>query len=288
MVSVIIPAYNEESSIYSTINEVKNVLNSIDITQYEIIIIDDGSTDNTAKEAATTGIKIIINPHNMGYGFSLKRGITEAVYDTIIITDADSTYPFDAVADMLEQYNKGFDLVVGARTGKHYEESFLKVVLRKVLRKLVEFTAGRQIPDINSGLRVFSRDTIKPYLGRLCDTFSFTTSQTLAYMMTGKFVKYINIKYKKRQGTTKVRLLKDSVRTTQYIIEAAVYYNPLRIFMLFGILCILFSLFGIFLSLLLQIRGGYYLSIGGLLVALVIFCIGLLAVLLKQIMDKEK
>jgi glycosyltransferase involved in cell wall biosynthesis len=288
MVSIIIPAFNEEGAINNTIANVKNVLNNADIAPYEVIVIDDGSTDSTSEEARESGAAVVTNPHNMGYGFSLKRGILAATYDTIIITDADMTYPFEYTTELINQYNKGFDLVVGQRTGKHYNESLLKMLLRFLLRKLVEFTAGRKIPDINSGLRIFSKKTITSYFNRLCDTFSFTTSQTLAYMMTGKFVKYVKIPYNKRKGKTKVRLFKDTVKTTQYIIEAAVYYNPLRIFSLFSIICIILAFIGFIVSNRTGIQIGYILGIVGLSMALVVFCAGLIAVLLKQIMDRPK
>ncbi len=154
------------------------------------------------------------------------------------------TYPFTEVPKLLEEYHKGFDMVVGARTGEHYRESNLKSPLRKILKFLVEFTAGRKVPDVNSGLRVFSKTTIIAYLNHLCDTFSFTTSMTLAYMMTGKFVKYIPIPYDKREGKSKVRLFRDSLRTLQYILQAINYYNPIKIFLSFAALCIFFSIIG--------------------------------------------
>ena len=287
MISVIIPAFNEESAINATVDEAKNLFDRIDITEYEIIVVDDGSTDNTSNEAIKSGAIVITNPHNMGYGYSIKHGISIARYDTIIITDADMTYPFEYAIKLIEQKAKGFDLVVGQRTGKYYRESPLKMFLRFILRKLVEFTAGRKIPDINSGFRIFSKETIIPYFSKLCDTFSFTTSQTLAYMMTGKFVKYVEIPYNKRKGKSKVRLIKDMSRTMQYIVEAAVYYNPLRIFLLFSIICTFLALIGFVFSNRLGLQIGYFLGIGGLLMALVVFCAGLIAVLLKQIMDKS-
>ena len=97
-------------------------------------------------------------------------------------------------------------MVVGKRIG--YRESIIKTILRKILKLVVEFAAGRKIPDINSGLRIFNRDTIKEYLPHLCETFSFTTSATLAYMMNGKFVSYVPVNYGKRMGKSKVNLAK--------------------------------------------------------------------------------
>jgi hypothetical protein len=134
---------------------------------------------------------------------------------------------------------------------------------------------------------VFSKETILPYFSRLCDTFSFTTSLTLAYMMTGKFVAYTPINYYKRVEKTKVRLLRDALRTMQFIVEAIVYYNPLKIFILFSGVLILLSVFGFLSAICFSILAGYILGLSSFLLAILMFGIGLLAVLLKQIMHEK-
>lgn len=286
MVSVVIPAYNEENAIVDTIQEIRKVFEEERVKEYEIIIVNDGSSDATRERAESCGVAVVNHPHNIGYGRSLKDGIRAAQYDTIVITDADRTYPFDQAPKLLAEYEKGFDMVVGARTGAHYRESIFKSPLRKILKFLVEFTSGRKIPDINSGLRVFSKATILEYVNHLCDTFSFTTSATLAYMMTGKFVTYMEIPYEKREGQSKVRLFRDSLRTLQYILQAMNYYNPLKVFLLFAFICIFCSVIGFAMSALFDLRSGFLLGVGGLLVSLVVMCFGLIADLLKQIMNK--
>ena len=284
MVSLLIPAYNEEQSIVNTIENAKLLFKNLKIKDFEIIVINDGSTDKTKEYASKTGVKIITHPQNLGYGFSLKNGIKNAKFQTIIITDADQTYPLDEVPKLYTEYKKGFDMVVGKRIG--YKESIFKIILRKILKFVVEFAAGRRIPDINSGLRIFKKDTIKEYLPHLCETFSFTTSATLAYMMNGKFVSYVPINYGKRKGKSKVSLMRDSFKTIFYIMQTVTYYNPLKIFMLFSLVCVLFSLIGFLGSIFFNLNSGFLLGIGGLLVALITISIGLLADLLKQILSK--
>ena len=288
MISVVIPAFNEEGSIENTIKELHDVLKKMKFSRFEIILIDDGSTDNTKKITNKLNIKVISNPENIGYGFSLKRGITKAKFETVWIIDADQTYPIEEFPRLYEQYLKGFDMVIGQRTGNFYTESPLKFFLRRILKFLVEFVATKKIPDINSGMRIFNRDTIKVFFPHLSDTFSFTTSSTLAYIMNKKFVSFIPIKYKKRAGRSKVNLFKDSFKTSLGIIQCITYYNPLRIFILFSIICIFLSLMGFMGSIFLGLTSGFYLGIGGLLLSLLILCIGLLADLLKQIMDQTK
>ena len=288
MISVVIPAFNEEGSIENTIKELHDVLKKMKFSRFEIILIDDGSTDNTKKITNKLNIKVISNPENIGYGFSLKRGITKAKFETVWIIDADQTYPIEEFPRLYEQYLKGFDMVIGQRTGNFYIESPLKFFLRRILKFLVEFVATKKIPDINSGMRIFNRDTIKVFFPHLSDTFSFTTSSTLAYIMNKKFVSFIPIKYKKRAGRSKVNLFKDSFKTSLGIIQCITYYNPLRIFILFSIICIFLSLMGFMGSIFLGLTSGFYLGIGGLLLSLLILSIGLLADLLKQIMDQTK
>lgn len=286
-ISVVIPAYNEEKAISKTIEEIKRIMKENDIyEESEIIVVDDGSTDNTKEEASKHEIIILSNPKNMGYGYSLKKGIAYANNETIVIIDADLTYPFSYVPKMLQRKEKGYDLVVGARNGKYYKESILKNIFRKILKKFVEFVSGKKIKDINSGLRVFDRTTVMKYFPRLCNTFSFTTSQTLAYLMNDLTVCYVDISYNKREGKTKVKFLRDSIKSMRYILEAGVYYNPLKIFTHLTLICILLAAIGFMFSHFARINAGYILGIGGLLVSLIIFSLGILATLLKQIMDK--
>ena len=283
MISVIIPAKDEEESIAATIQEIQRSLEEI---EHEIIIVNDDSQDGTAERALSAGVKVISHPHNLGYGASLKTGIRAAKYDTIVITDADGTYPNEQIPALLKEYDKGFDMVVGARTGQNYFESALKAPLRLILKFMVEYTAGRKVPDVNSGLRVFSKQKAIPFFSHLSNTFSFTTSITLAYMMNSLFVKYIPIPYHKRSGKTKVRLLRDALRTLQYINEAATYYNPLKIFLLISWAAVIASLLSLLIAFLSNITLFYFIGIGGLLMSIQVFCLGLIAVLLRQIMVK--
>ena len=158
MISVIIPCYNEEKSIGKTLDQIIKVLKQNNIyKKSEIIVVNDGSRDNSKKEIIKRKVTVIDNPCNMGYGYSLKKGIEKARYEIIVITDADSTYPFESINLLLNEKKKGFDLVVGARTGKYYKESLFKRFLRKLLKVFVEFVAGKKIKDVNSGFRIFDK-----------------------------------------------------------------------------------------------------------------------------------
>jgi glycosyltransferase involved in cell wall biosynthesis len=287
VISFVIPALNEREAIEDTIRRVHAVCESAEFGPHEVVVVDDGSSDGTGELAQAAGARVVRHPHNVGYGRSLKDGITVAKYDTIVICDADGSYPIEIVPQLLHMYRTGFDMVVGARTGSIYRESAIKFPLRMVLKGIVEFTASRRIPDINSGLRVFSRATAMNYFEHLSDVFSFTTSLTLAYMMNSKFVAYQDIEYHERRGTSKVRLIRDSTRTLQFVVEAATYYNPLKIFGLLGFICLLIALLSFLLGVAFQVRSAFALGVGAILLAILVFGMGLLAVLLKQIMNRN-
>ncbi|MBV5272535.1 MAG: glycosyltransferase family 2 protein [Lamprocystis purpurea] len=284
MISIVIPALNEAGGIAGTIDSLQQVLAHSPEAGAEILVVDDGSSDATARIAAEAGASVVRHPHNVGYGQALKSGIRAARHDTIVIIDADLTYPAQSIPELVAEFRKGFDMVVGARTGHHYTGSVFKGPLRDILKFLVEFSAGRSIPDANSGLRVFSRATISGYLPHLCNTFSFTTSLTLAYMLTGRFVTYLPIPYHERVGKTKVKLLKDSLLTLQYIIQAIIYYNPLKLFLLLTLITIALAIGGFLAAAITGLHAPYLLGIGGLLMSIAVFALGLLADLLRQIL----
>ena len=137
--SVVIPALNEGDAVGDVVRRVRAVMASTG-EPHEIVVVDDGSTDNTAEEARAAGAVVIQHPLNAGYGAGLKTGIANARFDRIVITDADGTYPVDRIPDLIA-YADRFDMVVGARRGKYYRESFIKEPSRLALGWLVRVGA---------------------------------------------------------------------------------------------------------------------------------------------------
>lgn len=226
-VSVIIPAYNEERAIASVLQRLPRT--SLDL---EMIVVDDGSTDRTGERAQAAGARVVHQPSNGGYGLALKAGIRAASHELIAISDADGTYPVEELPRLVARMGEGFDMVIGMRQGREYWGTFLKMPARFLFQFLVQFSTGRRIPDVNSGFRVFRKRDVVPLFPLLCDTFSFTTTLTLAYCFLHRFIGYVPIVYGKRVGHSKVHFVRDSLRTLQYLVESIAYFNPLKLFLL--------------------------------------------------------
>ncbi|MCC7449875.1 MAG: glycosyltransferase family 2 protein [Anaerolineae bacterium] len=276
MLSILIPAYNEAASITSTIQQLRAVMDRTD-TVYEIIVIDDGSKDDTAVLAEQTGVRVIRHPINGGYGRALKTGMRNAAYDWCAIADADGSYPLERLPNMLA-YIPRFDMVVGARTGQHYWGSFSKRIGRLALLRLVAFVVGRKVPDVNSGFRVFRKDIALQHAKRISSGFSFTTTLTLAMFLEEHFVYYMPIDYHVRAGKSHVKIRRDSLRTLQILTQAILYYNPLKLFLP---VCMTSVVVGLIIGLVAALSGAalaglYFLGLS-ILVALVIGALGFIS-----------
>lgn len=233
-ISVIIPAYNEEEAIGAQVADISSVLRSHRIT-YEVIVIDDGSHDRTAEFALKTDARVIKHPENRGYGAALKTGITAAKYETIIMIDADRTYPAEQIPSLLDKLEAA-DMVIGARIGSEVHNPLFRRPAKWMLGWLANRIAGRRIPDLNSGMRAFRRDFIKQYFSILPDSFSFTTTITLAMFADNYRVVYHTIDYYERVGKSKINPWHFMDFMT-LILRVAVLFKPLTIFIPLALLC---------------------------------------------------
>ncbi len=228
-ISIVIPAYNEETKIGDVLNNLFSDIKLQNI-EYEIIVVDDGSKDKTAEVVKRYDVQLIQHEQNKGYGASLKTGIYSAQYNIIAITDADGTYPINKIPDLVSFINK-YDMVVGARTGKYVEMPLIRRPAKWILSKYANYLVQDNIPDLNSGLRVFKKDVFKKFRGILPNGFSFTTTITLALLNDGYRVKYMPIDYFKRGGKSKIRPIHDTINFFSLITKVSLYFNPLRVFM---------------------------------------------------------
>lgn len=230
MLSVVIPACNEQQSIATVLDKLKATLDDGE-QFYEVIVVDDGSTDDTAKLVQQKGVvRLIQHPYNRGYGAALKTGILNASGDTILTIDADGTYQAKDIPKLLQQAD-GYDMIVGARTGKEVKVPLHRKPAKWFLTKLANYLSGTNIPDLNSGMRIFKKANIEKFLAILPSSFSFTTTLTLAYHCNDLLVKYVPIDYYERAGKSKIRPLRDGLNFILLIFRVITYFNPLRVFL---------------------------------------------------------
>jgi glycosyltransferase involved in cell wall biosynthesis len=229
--SVVIPCYNEMGSIEETIRRIREALAAGSSCQ--IIVVDDGSTDGTRrilqKMLPADDLQIVEHNRNRGYGAALKSGIRAAATELIAITDADGTYPNERLPELVALC-ADYDMVVGARVGEDVTYSKLRSIPKFFLRHWMSWIARQDIPDINSGMRVFRKSVVDKFFGILPDTFSFTVTITLAMLTNFHAVLYVPIAYKKRLGSSKIKPFRDTLRFITLILRTGVYFAPVRFF----------------------------------------------------------
>ena len=271
-VTVVIPAYNEAAHVASQIRSVREVMERSG-WEFEILVVDDGSVDGTARAAAETGVRVLRHRRNRGYGASLKTGIAAARFEWILITDADGTYPASAIPELLAVAPVN-DMVVGARIGQTVKIPMVRRPAKWVLGRLASYLAGRKLPDLNSGLRLMRKDLVQRYVHLLPSGFSFTTTITLASTCNEHSVEYVPINYLARLGQSKIRS-RHAYDFLLLILRTIVFFNPLKVFLPFGALLFLLGvtkfIYDIFIGNLSET------AVLGVLGALIVWAVGLLA-----------
>lgn len=227
-VSVLVPAYNEEGAVASVVRELRDVLSKTE-TEFELLVIDDASTDATAENAKEAGAIVLQHDLNRGYGAALKTGTRSARFPLVCIIDADGTYPVDAIPGMLAAMNCQ-DMVVGARTKGIVRIPWARRPAKWVLNYLANVLSGMRIPDLNSGLRIIRRNLVLDYIDILPDRFSFTTTITLCSLCDGFRVRFLPITYSRRVGQSKIRPI-DALSFLILIVRTVTYFRPLRFFL---------------------------------------------------------
>jgi glycosyltransferase involved in cell wall biosynthesis len=271
-VTVVIPAYNEGDHVAAQVRAVQQTLEKTD-WPFEIIVVDDGSSDQTSVEAETTGARVLRRVKNRGYGAALKAGIQRAKYDWILITDADGTYPVESIPALLALADRN-DMVVGARLGESVHIPLVRRPAKWFLTRLASYLAGQKLPDINSGLRLMRRSLVRRYEGLLPEGFSFTTTITLAATCNGHAVEYVPINYHARLGESKIRA-RHAYDFTLLILRTILLFNPLKVFIPVGALMFVAGLAKFVYDV--TVRGLTESLLLTLIAPLIIWAIGLLA-----------
>lgn len=241
-VSVILPIYNEVDHLIKEVERIRDALDASGYS-YEIIAVDDGSSDGSAEVLESIeGIRTVLFPTNRGSGFVRRVGTKLARGRYVVWTDVDMTYPNDRIPDLLAEIHDA-DHVVGARTSEQGTLKILRIPAKWLIRRLAQYLTKTEIPDLNSGLRVFRRDVALQFLHLLPNGFSCVTTLTMAFLSNGYRIKYTPIEYRERSGTSKFHWWSDTRRYLLQVIRMTMLYNPLRVLMPAGLL-VLFTGFG--------------------------------------------
>ncbi len=221
-VSVVIPAFDEEDAIGGVVADLLARR-----PWREVLVVDDGSADQTAARAQAAGARVVRHPYNKGNGAAVKTGIREAQGDVVLLMDADGQHdPEDA--DRLVEKVGVYDLVIGARAAK--DQKWVRALGNAVFRALASWLTGRDIPDLTSGFRAARRDRLVEILHLLPNGFSYPTTSCLALLKAGYNVAFEPIRARPRVGRSKIRAMRDGTKFLLIILKIVTLYRPLKVF----------------------------------------------------------
>lgn len=227
-ISIIIPTYHEEENIGKVVKKIDNVMSAIN-EDYEIFVINDGSTDNTEQAAKDAGATVISHPYNIGNGAAVKTGIRNADGDILIFLDGDGQHNPDDIPRLLEHINR-YDMVVGARSSGS-EVKIHRKLANMIYNSLATYVTSFNIQDLTSGFRAIRAPLAKKFVSLLPNTFSYPSTITLATLMSGHSLKYVSIKTFYRSGKSKIKLIKDGTRFFLIIAKISTLFSPFKIFL---------------------------------------------------------
>jgi len=230
LISIVIPVYNEEAAIGDDLDLIKRTMDATG-WPYEVIVVNDGSTDRTAEIVASRPwVRLLHHSHNRGTGAARNTGIQAAQGNIILMTDGDGTYPNQDMPKMVECLQHS-DMVIGARTKEAGTIKWLRTPAKWFIRRLASYLTGTKIPDLNSWLRGFKRDIALKYLNILPTTHSCVSSITIAFLSDGYQVEFMPIDYYKRTGKSSFHPLRDTYNYLTLVIRSVMYFNPLKVFL---------------------------------------------------------
>lgn len=224
-ISVVLPAKNESGAIAQTISKIMELK-----IVHEIIVVNDGSTDQTELIAENAGAKVVSHPYSKGNGAAIKTGARTATGDIIVFMDADGQHDPQDIPRLIEKIEQGYDLVVGARQ-KGSQASVGRGIANALYNNLATYMTEQKVEDLTSGFRAVRTDKFREFLYLLPNGFSYPTTSTMAFFRAGYSVTYVPIHAAKRIGKSHIQPLKDGVRFFLIIFKIATLFSPLKMFL---------------------------------------------------------
>lgn len=228
-ITIIIPALNEGSGLAILLPQISKAF-----ANQEIIVVNDGSTDETESVCLQHGIRVVKHPYPMGNGASIKTGTKAASGDVLVFMDADCQHEPDRIKDLLTKIDEGFDMVVGARVSATHA-SVGRWLANMFYNRFATFIVGHKIEDLTSGFRAAKADKFREFLHLLPNGFSYPTTSTMAFFRSGYSVAYIPIRARRRIGNSHIKVLHDGVRFFLIVFKIGTLYAPIKIFFPFSI-----------------------------------------------------
>ncbi len=248
-ISIVIPVYNEVAGVGELLGSLAEAMAELEVP-WEVIVVDDGSTDSVEMAVAAEledhasteprrdeqpvplrdNVRLVRHSRNQGYGAAIKTGLHAAAHPWILITDADGTYPCRHIPELVRR-RRDCRMVVGARIGHKVHIPWLRRPAKWVLRRLASYLSQVEILDLNSGLRLFPKELAQRFVRLLPSGFSFTSTLTLAALAQGYDVEYVPIDYRRRQGRSKIRPIRDTLGFLHLIVRTVMFFDPMRVLM---------------------------------------------------------
>lgn len=224
-VSIIIPAKNEAKSLQYLLPEIQS-----SYPDSEIIVVNDGSEDNTSEICKKLSVKEIHNPYSKGNGAAIKSGARAAKGSVLVFMDGDGQHQVKDISKLLEKLFSGYDMVIGARQGSSSQANIARGFGNKVYNQLASWMVGRKVEDLTSGFRAVRAHRFKQFLYLYPNGFSYPTTSTMAFFRAGYSVSYHPIQVRKRIGKSHINLFKDGLRFLLIIFKVGTLYSPLKLF----------------------------------------------------------
>jgi glycosyltransferase involved in cell wall biosynthesis len=274
-VTVVLPAFNEAEVVGETVKRIRELH-----PDFEVLVVDDGSTDKTMQSAMDAGANVWPHPYNIGNGAAVKSGLRAARGDYVVLMDADGQHDPEDIARLLEQADR-FDMVVGARTRASKTKAHRNLA-NAIYNRFASYVTKFKIEDLTSGFRVMRRATVEQYIYLLPNTFSYPSTITMAYLRSGRSVAYVPIETARRVGKSKIKLVRDGTRFLLIITKIATLFAPLRIFMPVSVV---FFLLGLGYYAFTYLTQGRFTNMSALLLnsGVIVFLIGLVSEQVTQL-----
>lgn len=229
-ISIVLPAKNEAEGLKTFLPELRAIK-----PDAEILVVNDGSEDDTVEICQQNNVKVVSHPYSMGNGAAIKTGARNASGDVLVFMDADGQHRPEDIPQLLEGIEEGYDLVVGARS-RESQASLGRLCANTFYNWFATKMVGRKVQDLTSGFRAVDAKKFKEFLHLLPNGFSYPTTSTMAFFRSGYGVKYIPIKTNERIGTSHINVMKDGVRFLLILFKIGTLFSPLKIFLPFSLI----------------------------------------------------